>query len=223
VVVAGLMAALMSSLSGVFNASSTLFTVDLYSKLRPAATQHELVRMGRIATTTMVLIGLLWIPVIKGSKGLYFYLQAMQGYLAPPIFTVFFLGVFFKRLNGAGCLAALIVGFALGLFRLAVDTPVALGLGGYEQGYPEGSFLWIVNNIYFQYFSIFIFLVCIAVMVGVSYATPPPAEEQIQGLTFATTTDEQRAASRASWNRNDVIASAVVLLLILMAYLYFRG
>jgi SSS family solute:Na+ symporter len=223
VVVAGLLAALMSSLSGVFNASSTLFTVDLYEKFKPQATQHELVRMGRIATTVMVLIGLLWIPVIKGSRGLYFYLQAMQGYLAPPIFTVFFLGVFLKRLNARGCLAALITGFALGLFRLAVDTPIALGLKGYEQGYPEGSFLWIVNNIYFQYFSIFIFLVCIAVMVVVSYATEPPKLEQIQGLTFATTTEEQRAASRASWSAADVVASAVVLLIIVAAYLYFQG
>jgi SSS family solute:Na+ symporter len=223
IVVAGLMAALMSSLSGVFNASSTLFTVDLYEKFRPGATQHELVRMGRIATTVMVLIGLLWIPVIRGSKGLYFYLQSVQSYLAPPIFTVFFLGVFMKRLNGKGCLAALVVGFILCIFRLAVDTPVALGLPGYEQGYAEGSFLWIINNIYFQYFSIFIFLLCVAVMIAVSYATKPPADEAIKGLTFATVTPEQRAASRASWNINDVIASTVVVGLIVMAYLYFRG
>jgi SSS family solute:Na+ symporter len=213
----------MSSLSGVFNASSTLFTVDLYEKFKPAATQHELVRMGRIATTVMVLIGLMWIPVIRGSKGLYFYLQSVQGYLAPPIFTVFFLGVFMKRLNGKGCLAALVVGFLLGLFRLAVDTPVALGIAGFEQGYPEGSFLWVVNNIYFQYFSILIFLICVVVMIGVSYATEPPRDEKIKGLTFATVTPEQRAASRASWGRNEVIASAVVLLLIVMAYLYFQG
>ncbi|MBM3892501.1 MAG: Na+/glucose cotransporter, partial [Verrucomicrobia bacterium] len=199
------------------------FTVDLYEKFRPSATQHEIVRMGRIATVAMVVIGFLWIPVIKGSKGLYFYLQAMQGYLAPPIFTVFFLGVFMKRLNSKGCLAALIVGFALGLFRLAVDTPIALGMAGFENGYPAGSLLWIVNNIYFQYFSILIFLVCVAVMVVVSYATEPPSEEKIRGLTFATTTSEQHAASRASWNRWDVIASAVVVLLIVMAYLYFRG
>jgi SSS family solute:Na+ symporter len=223
VVVAGLLAALMSSLAGVFNASSTLFTVDLYQKFRPGASQHELVRIGRIAATVMVVIGLFWIPVIKGSKGLYFYLQAMQGYLAPPIFTVFFLGVFFKRLNGKGCLAALLAGFALGLFRLAVDTPIALGMEGYQNGYPQGSFLWIVNNIYFQYFSILIFLVCVVVMVAVSYATPPPSEEQIRGLTFGTVTAEHRAESRASWDARDVIASAIVLLLILAAYLYFTG
>ncbi len=223
IVVAGLLAALMSSLSGVFNASSTLFTVDLYEKFRPGASQHDLVRIGRIATAVMVLIGFLWIPVIKGSKGLYFYLQAMQGYLAPPIFVVFFLGVFMKRLNGKGCLAALIVGFALGIFRLLVDTPVTLGLKGYENGYPVGSFLWIINNIYFQYFSLFIFVVCIIVMVVVSYLTEPPDEEKIKGLTFATTTEEQRAATRASWNKWDVIASVIVVLIIIAAYLYFRG
>ena len=89
--------------------------------------------IGRVATAVMVLIGLVWIPVIQGAKGLYDYLQGVQGYLAPPIFVVFFLGVFIKRLNGKGCLAALIVGFLLGVFRLAVDTPVALQLAGFEQ------------------------------------------------------------------------------------------
>ena len=128
-VVAGLLSALMSSLAGVFNACSTLFTMDLYQKFRPKASQHQLVWIGRVATAVMVLIGLLWIPVIQGQKGLYFYLQAVQGYLAPPIFVVFFLGVFNKRLNAKGCLAALVVGFLLGVFRLAVDTPVQLEAG----------------------------------------------------------------------------------------------
>jgi SSS family solute:Na+ symporter len=223
VVVAGLLAALMSSLAGVFNASSTLFTMDLYQKFRPRATQHQLVWIGRVATTILVVIGIAWIPVIQGAKGLYYYLQAVQGYLAPPIFVVFFLGVFMKRLNARGCLAALVVGFLLGVFRLAVDTPVTLGLPGFEKGYPEGSFLWIINNIYFQYFSLVIFLVCVAVAIGVSYLSAPPSEERIKGLTFATTSAEDRAKSRASWNRWDVLASAAVLLLILLAYLYFRG
>ncbi|MBM3861114.1 MAG: sodium/solute symporter [Verrucomicrobia bacterium] len=223
IVVAGLLAALMSSLAGTFNASSTLFTVDLYEKFRPGASQHQLVRIGRVATAIMVVIGMLWIPVIKGSKGLYFYLQSVQGYLAPPIFTVFFLGVFFKRLNGKGCLAALITGFALGVFRLAVDTPIALGLKGFENGYAQGSFLWIVNNIYFQYFSLLIFFVSVIVMVVVSYMTAAPSDDNIRGLTFATTTPEQKTATRASWDRRDVVASGVVLALILAAYLYFRG
>ena len=94
IVVAGLLSALMGSLAGVFNACSTLFTVDIYEKLRPKATQSELVRMGRIATVVMVGIALAWIPVVKGAHGLYNYLQSVQGYLAPPVFVVFFFGVF---------------------------------------------------------------------------------------------------------------------------------
>ena len=122
--------------------------------------------VGRTATVVMVLIGLAWIPVIQGSRGLYDYLQSVQGYLAPPIFVVFFLGIFWKRLNAKGCLAALIVGFCLGIFRLAVDTPIKVNE---DFSYTEGSLLWIVNKIYFQYFSLLIFLVCSAVMIVVSY------------------------------------------------------
>ena len=223
IVVAGLLAALMSSLAGVFNASSTLFTMDLYQKFRPRASQHQLVWIGRVATSILVLVGIAWIPVIQNAKGLYHYLQSVQGYLAPPIFVVFFLGIFWKRLNSKGCLAALIIGFALGVFRLAVDTPVTLGLAGFENGYTEGSFLWIVNKMYFQYFSLLIFLVCVIVMVVVSHLSAAPSDAKINGLTFATTSAADRATSRASWSRWDVIASCGVLVLIIAAYLYFRG
>jgi solute:Na+ symporter, SSS family len=223
IVVAGLLAALMSSLAGVFNACSTLFTIDFYSKLHPGATQAQLVWIGRVATAVMVLVGLLWIPVIQGARGLYDYLQGVQGYLGPPIFTVFFLGVFMKRLNGTGALAALLVGFAMGVFRLLVDTPVSLGMAGYQAGYAEGSALWIVNNIYFQYYSVLIFLVSAATMIGVSYATAAPSNEQIKGLTFATVSAEQRLETRRSWNHWDVVNSAIVLALILSAYVYFSG
>jgi SSS family solute:Na+ symporter len=220
IVVAGLLAALMSSLAGAFNASSALFTIDFYSKLRPAASQKQLVWIGRIATSVMVVIALFWIPVIRGGKGLYDYLQGVQAYLAPPIFVVFFLGVFVKRLNAKGALWALIVGFALGIFRLAVDTPVKL-MEGFK--YAQGSFLWIVNNTFFQYYSIVILLVSAAVMYAVSYMTEEPDYTKISGLTYATVTSEHRTTSRASWSRGDVIASVAVVAAILAAYLYFTG
>lgn len=220
IVVAGLLAALMSSLAGVFNASSTLFTMDFYSRLRPAASQHQLVWIGRVATAVMVLIGLFWIPVIQGGKGLYDYLQGVQAYLAPPIFVVFFLGVFWKRLNAKGCLAALITGFALGVFRLAVDTPVKL-LDGF--GYDPGSFLWIINNIFFQYYSLIIFVVCVLVMIVVSYMTETPDYARISGLTFGTITEEHRRESRESWSFSDVAASVLLIVLIVLAYIYFSG
>jgi SSS family solute:Na+ symporter len=220
IVVAGLLAALMSSLSGVFNASSTLFTMDFYSKFHPTATQHRIVWVGRVATTVMVLIGLLWIPVIRGGKGLYDYLQGVQAYLAPPIFVVFFFGVFIKRLNAKGCLSALIIGFLLGLIRLGIDTPVKL-LKDFE--YSQGSFLWIMNNVFFQYYSIFIFIVCVAVMFAVSYLTEAPSYEKISGLTFGTTTAEDRKKSRSSWSKVDVVFSVVLLILIIAIYMYFTG
>jgi SSS family solute:Na+ symporter len=221
IVVAGLLSALMGSLAGVFNACSTLFTVDIYEKLRPKATQHQIVKMGRIATGVMVVIAMAWIPVVKGAHGLYEYLQAIQGYLAPPIFVVFFFGVFWKRLNAQGCLWAMIIGFVVGVFRMLVDTPVTLSQGKFH--YTEGSFLWIVNNINFQYFSILITLISAAVMVIFSYMTPAPNEAQIKGLTFATATAEDKAVTRASWNWKDVAGSCVVMVFILFAYLYFTG
>src|SRR5205085_11609224 len=186
---------------------STLFTVALYGKWRRYSPHHQIVRTGRNATVVMVIIALAWIPVIQGAHGLYEYLQAVQGYLAPPIFVVFFFGVFFKRLNAQGCFWAMVVGFALGLFRMFVDTPVTLGLAGYEHGYPHGSFLWIVNNIYFQYFSVLITIVSAVVMVAVSLATPEPEYTRLAGLTFSTMSEGDRELSRASWDWREVTGS----------------
>lgn len=222
-VVAGLLAALMSSLAGVFNASATLFTMDFYRKLHPDVSQHRLVWIGRVATSVMVLIGLAWIPVIQGGRGLYDYLQGVQAYLGAPIAVVFFFGVFFKRLNAQGALATLITGFLLGIFRLAVDTPVKLGLDGYENGYVYGSFLWVVNNMFFQYYSLLIFCVSVTVMVGVSYATREPDYASISGLTYGTMTVEDRVDSRSSWSARDVFASAMILVAIVALYVYFSG
>jgi SSS family solute:Na+ symporter len=223
IVVAGLLSALMGSLAGVFNACSTLFTVDIYQKWKPAATESQLVRIGRIATAIMVLIALIWIPVIKGAQGLYTYLQAVQGYLAPPIFVVFFFGVFFKRMNAKGAFWSMLVGFTVGIFRMAIDTPVTLGLAGLQDGYPAGSFFWIVNKMYFQYYSVLIAIVSAIVMVGVSYATEQPEYAKLQSLTFDTTTEEEKARTRASWGWQEVAGSVLVLVCILTAYLYFRG
>ena len=220
IVVAGLLSALMGSLAGVFNACSTLFTVDLYQKYRPEASQHQIVRTGRIATTVMVVISLLWIPVVQGAHSLYNYLQSVQGYLAPPIFVVFFFGVFWKRLNAKGCFWAMVIGFIIGIFRMLVDTPVALLK---DWHYQEGSFLWVVNNIYFQYWSVLITIVSAIVMVVVSYMTQEPNYGQIKSLTFGTATDEDRSKTRGSWDGRDIAASALVLGVIIAGYLYFRG
>jgi len=220
IVVAGLLSALMGSLAGVFNACSTLFTVDIYEKIRPKASQHELVRMGRIATAVAVAVAIAWIPVVKGADSLYNYLQSVQGYLAPPVFVVFFFGVFWKRLNAKGCLWAMAVGFAIGIFRMLVDTPITLGL---SKGYDYGSFLWIIHQIYFQYFSILITVVSAVVMIVVSYLTEVPDANKIKGLAFGTESAKDTADTRASWGWGEVAGSVFVLACIIGGYLYFTG
>ena len=106
---------------------------------------------------------------------------------------------------------------------MLVDTPVTLASRDFRTAIRTGSFLWIVNNIYFQYFSVLITIVSAIVMVAVSYMTAAPAEGSIQNLTFATKTAEGREETRASWDWHDVLGSAVVLTCIMFAYLYFRG
>ena len=225
-VIAGLLAALMSSLSALFNSCSTLFTVDVYQKLKPRASERELVAVGRVVTAVIVVLGIAWIPVMQRVAGaLYEYLQSVQAYLAPPMTAVFFLGVFWKRLNGTGAVVALGAGFALGLLKLACQV--------YANSFEEPAALEALSGpmalaaaygtINFLLFCVFLFVFCCAALVVVSYATAPPDPGRIKGLTYATVTAEGRDEIRASWNRWDVLNTCIVLGLILGVYLYFTG
>jgi len=221
-VVGGLLAALMSSLSSVFNSCSTLFTVDIYQKINPKASEQHLVTIGRMATGAMVVLGLAWIPFMKYVSGaLYVYLQSVQAYIAPPIFAVFFLGVFIKRINGAGCMAGLVGGSIVGMARLVAEVSRK-----YMEGsalYHDGTFLYWFANVNFLYFCLILFAVSVVLIVTASLMTPRPPDEKLNGLTYATTARKDKEKSRASWNKWDVINTVIVLLLILTAYLYFRG
>ena len=211
-VAGGLLAALMSSLAAVFNSCSTLFTMDIYQKIRPQTSEKNLVRVGRVATAFVVISGILWIPLMKHISGeLYHYLQSVQAYIAPPIAAVFLLGIFWKRINARGALTALIGGFILGMLRLVAEL---------NKSYLDG-WLYSFANLNFLYFAIFLFLVCIAAMIIVSLLTEMPVFSKIQGLTYATTVSEDKAKSRASWNYRDVILSIVVVLIIVCILIYF--
>jgi SSS family solute:Na+ symporter len=208
----GLLAALMSSLASVYNACSTLFTMDIYQKMKPSASGKELVRVGRIATGAVVLLGMAWIPLMNRISGtLYQYLQSVQSYLAPPIAAVFLLGVFFKRLNAKGAFSAMVIGFIIGIIKLTLEL-FQNNLTGVLHDFATINFL---------YFCIYLFLFSIVVMVGVSLLTPEPDEAHINGLTFATTVAEDKAASRASWNKWDVILSLIVVTIIVSVFIYF--
>jgi SSS family solute:Na+ symporter len=210
----GLLAALMSSLASVYNACSTLYTIDIYKKQHPEASERQLVRVGRIATVVIVVLGMVWIPVMRRvNSGLYDYLQSVQSYLAPPITAAFLFGVFFKRLNAKGAYASMVIGFVIGILKLICQI--------FKTEFSENSLIYKFGNWNFLYFCIYLFLFSIGVMVLVSLLTPKPSEEQIKGLTFATTVSADKAASRASWNAKDVILSVIVVAIIITIFIYF--
>ncbi len=213
-VVAALMAALMSSLSSLFNSTATLFTVDIYEKLRPDAGERRYVQVGRLATVVVVVLGLVWIPVMPmiSKGGLYQYLQSVQGYLAPPITAVFLLGIFWSRMNHRGAVWGLGLGFALGTAKLLIQA--LFGAGKIE----SPALLAAVGDFNFLYFSGVLFLVSVITIVLASRLDPPPDRDRIRGLTWDSV---DRAAVRASWDGRDVAATVVVLGLVAAVYLYF--
>jgi len=211
-VVGGLLAALMSSLAAVFNSCSTLFTMDIYKKVRPDASEERLVYVGRVATGIVVVSGILWIPFMKFISGeLYHYLQSVQAYLAPPIAAVFLLGIFWKRINAKGAHAALIGGFAIGILRLVAEL---------NKKHLSG-FLHTFADINFLYFCVYLFLVCIALMISFSMFSRAPSYEKIEGLTYGTTMTEDKKASHDSWSKGDLVLSFVVLTIIALILICF--
>jgi len=208
-VVAGMIAALMSSLASLFNSVSTLFTVDVYQKLKPDTPQRQLVTIGRITTVCMTALGLIWVPIMKAiaGGGLYQYIQSVQSFLAPPIVAVFLLGLCWKRMNLRGAVWGLSVGFVLGMAKLGANA-----IWGGADGFA------FIQDFYF---SGILLALSVGIVVVASLTAPAPAPEKLNGLTFACLDEKFRQENRASWNKWDVIASCVVVGLVVAAYAYF--
>ena len=186
--------------------------MDIYQKIKPAASNKELVKVGRITTAIVVILGMIWIPLMSKISGvLYQYLQSVQSYLAPPIAAVFLLGVFSKRINAKGAFTAMVVGFLIGVLRIVLELN-RTSLTGFAYHFATLNFL---------YFCIILFLVSIAILIIVSLFTEKPSEEQLNGLTFATTVSADKAASRASWNAVDVWLSSIAIVFIVAIFIYF--
>jgi SSS family solute:Na+ symporter len=217
-VIAALLAALMSSLSSVFNSCSTLITWDVYRKLRPGAAERELVYVGRVATGFLVVLGILWIPFMAGiSDQLYIYLQSVQAYIAPPIAACFLLGLFWSRLNGAGAMASLLTGFVLGALRLTLE----LAHGATRSGLPAESLWATIAEINFLHYAVFLFAVCTVVLVGVSLLTRPPAPEQLRDLTYATLSPAPVTAAPDARRTRHLVLSGVLVVLLGVLWIVF--
>lgn len=214
-VVGGLLAALMSSLASLYNSSATLFTVDFYQKFKPKASEAELVRVGKIATMVVVILGVLWIPVMKGlGKVLYAYLQDVQSLLAPGIAAVFLLGIASKKTTPQAGFIGLLTGFILGMTRLAFKI--------FGSGMSHDNFFYkVFLKANWLHYEIIIFFLIIILMIVISMFTKRADPVKIRGLYVGSATAEEKAVTRASWNNWDLFFSGLIIAVIIGFYIYF--
>lgn len=178
IVIGGLVAALMSSLASLFNSSATLFTIDFYKKFKPESSEKHLLKVGRIATIVIVILGILWIPVMSLiADVLYEYLQSVQSLIAPGIAAVFLLGLVSRRITPAAGYIGLVSGFVLGMIRLVLLP--------FRDGIEGTSLAWIVD-MNWLYYCILLFVIVTIIMIVVSMFTERASEEKLKGLTFRT-------------------------------------
>jgi SSS family solute:Na+ symporter len=223
--IAALLAALMGAMSSVFNSASTMVTLDFYKKLRPAATEKQLVTFGRIATGGMVVLGLLWVPFIHVlSAQLWVYLQSVQAYISPPIAVCFIFGILWPRLNGQGAISSLLIGFVLGAVRFVLEVLD-------KTAHYQPSAIRALIDMNFLHYSIVMFIVCAFVLIGVSMLFPAPERKKIAGLTFATVDEKldtldvktaHLARETRTEHRVNLAFTYVLLATVLGLWIYFR-
>jgi SSS family solute:Na+ symporter len=214
VVLGGAIAALMSSLASLFNSSATLFTVDFYERLRPGRSQRHYLRVGRLATATVVLLGCAWVPVIPLlGESLYESLQKVQSLIAPSIVAVFLLGIFTNRITPAAGYWGLVLGFAAGMFYLLLDLFPAL-----TQSSAAFTFIQSMN---WLYYCCALLIFSVLVMVVVSLFTKARTHEELAGLTYSAVSPLQAQEVRDSWNGWDLFNTLVILGIIVTCYIVF--
>ena len=215
-VLAGMLSALMSALASLFNSTATLFTVDFYKRLRPQVSEQHLVNVGRLATAAVIVIGMVWIPIMRSmADQLYSYLQVVQSLLAPGIAAVFMLGIFSRRVTPSSGLVGLAFGFITGMLRLGlqiVDKETAINLPAFLQGFVDINWL---------YFSFILFVSTCLVIFGVSMVTKRASEEQLAGLTYRSVTAAQNAQDRETFGFWEIFHTCVIVGIVAGIYIYF--
>ena len=207
-VLAGLLAAMMSSVSATFNSASTLITMDFVKQMRPGMTSKQLVRAGQIATLILVVLASAWAPMIENASSLWVYLQKVLAYICPPVVSTFILGLFWKKANSNGSIVSLLTGFVIALF-------LVLSL----------AFEWVpwINEQHFLHIAFVLFIICLVIHMVVSATTAPPPTEKIAAYTwnkkmFKEETEELKGTP---WYQNYRILAAILLLLTLIVVSMF--
>ena len=216
------MAALMSSLASVFNSCSTIFTIDIYKKLKPEKSEKSLLQIGKIATGFIVLLGIIWIPIMEkiGGGVMYQYLQNVQSYIAPPVTAVFLLGIIWKRVNSSAAITTLLAGFVLLVLRLGSEIFYQSEISSNQ---VVSNLMYDFATINFAHMAIFMFIFSVILCVSVSLVTSPPDYKLIIGLSFGTLTDQQKQDQRNSYDKVDVFLSILLVILVIGILCYFTG
>ena len=218
-VAGGLMAALMSSLASVFNSCSTIFTIDIYKKIKPEKSEKYLVNIGKIATLVIVVLGIAWIPIMEkiGGGVMYQYLQNVQAYIGPPVTAVFLLGILWKRINAQASIVTLSAGLVLLIVRLGSEIYFQSEI---SSGIVVDSVFFEFATINFSHMAIFIFVFSALLCVTVSILTDEPDYSRIKGLSFGTTTREMILKEK-SYTNFDIIFSVLLVLLVIGILVFF--
>jgi SSS family solute:Na+ symporter len=195
--------------------------MDFYQHFRPDASEKELVLVGRLATTVLVLLGILWVPFIRYiSSQIYIYLQSVQAYISPPIAAVFILGILWKRTNGKGAIWALITGAIVGVFRLVIELL-------HKAGHINSPVLQSIAEVNFLHFAVYLFLISVAVLVVVSLISKKEPKEKIAGLTFDTAKELRTEISikmdekNPVWTKVNVGFSVLLIAVVIFLYIQF--
>ena len=221
-VAGGLMAALMSSLASVFNSCSTIFTIDIYQKLKPEKSDKELLNTGRIATVFIVVLGIIWIPIMEkiGGGVMYQYLQNVQSYIAPPVTAVFLLGIIWKRVNSQAAITTLLAGLVLLIMRLGSEIYYQSEIISNE---TVNSVWFTFATINFSHMAIFMFLFSVMLCISISLLTTAPNYKTIIGLSYGTLSEKQKLDNKNSYDRIDVVLSVLLVLLVIGILSYFTA
>ncbi|KAM9820858.1 sodium/myo-inositol cotransporter-like [Neosynchiropus ocellatus] len=176
-----MIAALMSDLDSIFNSASTIFTLDIYKMLRKEASARELVIIGKLFVVFMVVISIAWVPVVIEMQGgqMFYYIQEVSDYLTPPIAALFLLGVLWHRCNETGAFCGGMAGFSLGAIRLVLAFLYREPHCSQVDERPS-----FIKDVHFMYVAAVLFWVSVSVAVAVSLCTPPPSKEQISTTTL---------------------------------------
>ena len=220
-VAGGLMAALMSSLASVFNSCSTIFTIDIYQKLKPNKSDNELLNTGRIATIFIVVLGIIWIPIMEkiGGGVMYQYLQNVQSYIAPPVTAVFLLGIIWKRVNSQAAITTLLAGLVLLIMRLGSEIYFQSEIISNEL---VNSVWFTFATINFSHMAIFMFVFSVMLCISISLLTTAPNYKKIIGLSYGTLSEKQKLDNKNSYDRIDVVLSVLLVLLVIGILSYFK-